>query len=81
MAKFLSLCIMLLAASISVSAQTYTVLHNFGSETRGPRRTCTPRNHRPKSWRRNVDHYARFSTDDLGKAFRITDQRFPPGPA
>ena len=31
MAKFLSLCIMLFAASMSVSAQTYTVIHDFGA--------------------------------------------------
>ena len=36
MAKFLSLCIVLLTASISVSAQTYTVLHFFGSKPGDP---------------------------------------------
>ena len=36
MSKFLPLCIMLFAASMSVSAQTYTVLHNFGSTSGDP---------------------------------------------
>lgn len=36
MTKFLPLCIMLFAASISVSAQTYTVLHFFGSKPGDP---------------------------------------------
>ena len=38
MSKLLPLCIVLLAASISVSAQTYTVLHNFGSKAGDPDR-------------------------------------------
>ena len=36
MSKFLPLCIMLFAASMSVSAQTYTVIHNFGSVAGDP---------------------------------------------
>ena len=40
MSKLLPLCIVLLAASISVSAQTYTVIHNFGSEAGDPGGPC-----------------------------------------
>ena len=36
MSKLLALCMLLLAASISVSAQTYTVIHNFGSQPGDP---------------------------------------------
>ena len=65
MAKFLSLCIMLLAASISVSAQTYTVLHNFGSEPGDPGSPRLPGTIAQESWRRYADHSRR------GRAFRI----------
>ena len=36
MSKFLLLCIVLFTASMSVSAQTYTVIHIFGSEAGDP---------------------------------------------
>jgi uncharacterized repeat protein (TIGR03803 family) len=42
MARFLPLCIMLFAASMSVSAQTYTVIHDFGSQRGDPTRPVEP---------------------------------------
>ena len=60
MSKLPFLCIVLLTASMSVSAETYTVIHDFGSVAGDPDGPCTPRNDRPESWRRNADHYARF---------------------
>jgi len=42
MSKLLPFCIVLLAACISVSAQPYTVLHNFGSKAGDPSQPVPP---------------------------------------
>ena len=58
MRSLLPLSIVLFAACTPVSAQTYTVLHNFGSQ---PETQADPPHwdHRPESWRRDADYFAR----------------------
>ena len=72
MSKLLPLCIVLLAASISVSAQTYTVLHNFGSKAgdpTGPRYSGVISQSRGGNMFSSADDHW---TDQHGTAFSIT---------
>jgi len=72
MAKFLHLCIMLFAASISVSAQTYTVIHNFGSVAGDPDGPVPPGTIAQSRGGAMVTTTPDFQPDRiLGKAFRI----------
>jgi uncharacterized repeat protein (TIGR03803 family) len=73
--KLLPLSILLLAASTAASAQTYTVLHNFGSKAGDP---ANPANG-PIAQSRGgamLTTSLDAQTDSLGKAFRI----WPGGP-
>src|SRR5678816_3355975 len=72
MSKLLPLCIMLLTASISVSAQKYTVLHNFGSKAgdpTGPRYSGVISQSRGGNMFSSADDHW---TDNNGTAFRIS---------
>jgi uncharacterized repeat protein (TIGR03803 family) len=72
MSKLLPLCIVLLTASISVSAQTYTVLHNFGSKAgdpTGPRYSGVISQSRGGNMFSSADDHW---TDQRGAAFSVT---------
>jgi len=74
MTKLLPLCIVLVAASTSVSAQTYTVLHNFGSvagDPTGPRYSGVISQSRGGNMFSSADDHW---TDDNGTAFRISPE-------
>ena len=80
MSKLLPLCIVLLAASTAVSAQTYTVIHNFGNVSGDPGPNFFGRIAQSRGGAMLTTTRDAIKTI-VGQGVQDMDRRYPSGPA